>query len=171
MGRGRKPIKRQLLSLNPNPRPSTVNPSPVEYSVDDPLMPEWLDEIGRKKWHELLSGLKPMSILSPVDADAVAVYCSLYSQVVRCQQMIDRSGGFIEQEGRPLKSHPAVDQLTALSARLSTLGKSLGLTPLARSKLVADPVRKEQNWLEELCGVKSRDPLEELDDDEEDEEE
>lgn len=163
MKRGRKPIKRQLLSLNPNPRPSTTNPSPVEYSVDDPLMPDWLDEIGKQKWHELLTGLKPMSILSPVDADAVAVYCSLYSQIVRCQQMIDGSGGFIQEDGRPLKSHPAVDQLTALSARLSTMGKSLGLSPLARSKLVADPVRKEQNWLEELCGVKVQEGLDEED--------
>lgn len=157
MKRGRKPIKRQLLSLNPNPRPSTVNPSPVEYSVDDPSMPDWLDELGKKKWYELLTGLKPMSILSPVDADAVAVYCSLYSQVVRCQKQINETGGFIREEGRPLKSDPAVDQLTSLAARMSVLGKSLGLSPLARSKLVADPVKKEQNWLEELCGVKVRD--------------
>ena len=163
MARGRKPIKRQLLSLNPNPRPSTTNPSPVEYSVEDPRMPDWLDPIGQAKWHELLSGLKPMAILSPVDADSIALYCSLYAQVVRCQQQIDVSGGFIQEDGRPLKSHPAVDQLTALSARLSTLGKSLGLSPLARSKLVADPVKQEKNWLEELCGVK---PAEEMEDDE-----
>lgn len=161
MNRGRKPNKRELLSLNPNPRPSTTNPSPVEFAVDDPQMPDWLDALGKKKWVELLTGLRPMSILSPVDADVVAVYCSLYAQVVRCQKQIDLSGGFVQEEGRPLKSHPAVDQLTALSARLSTLGKSLGLTPLARSKLVADPARKEQNWLEDLCGVKSRDPLNE----------
>ena len=56
MKRGRKPIKRQLLSLNPNPRPSTVNPSPVEYSVDDPSMPDWLDELGKKKWYEQKRG-------------------------------------------------------------------------------------------------------------------
>ena len=153
MNRGRKPIKRQLLSLNPNPRPSTANPSPIEYSVDDPRMPDWLDEISKTKWHDLMSGLKPMSILSPVDADGVAVYCARYSQLVRCQQQINSSGGFIREEGRPLKSDPAVDQMTSLSARLYTLGKSLGLSPLARSKLVADPVRKEQNWLEDLCGV------------------
>jgi len=104
-----------------------------------------------------------MAILSPVDADSIALYCSLYAQVVRCQQQIDVSGGFIQEDGRPLKSHPAVDQLTALSARLSTLGKSLGLSPLARSKLVADPVKQEKNWLEELCGVK---PAEEMEDDE-----
>ena len=153
MTRGRKPNKRQLLSLNPNPRPSTVNPSPVEWDVNDPRMPDWLDETGKKKWHDLLTGLKPMAILSSVDADAIAVYCAMYSQVVRCQQQINNSGGFIQEEGRPKKSDPAVDQLTSLSARLSTLGKSLGLSPMARSKMVSDPVVTQGNWIKDLCGV------------------
>jgi len=153
MTRGRKPNKRQLLSLNPNPRPSTVNPSPVAWDVNDPMMPDWLDKLGQKKWHELLTGLKPMAILSSVDADAIAVYCAMYSQVVRCQLQINESGGFIQEEGRPKKSDPAVDQLTSLSARLSTLGKSLGLSPMARSKMVSDPVVTQGNWIKDLCGV------------------
>ena len=153
MTRGRKPNKRQLLSLNPNPRPSTTNPSPVEWDVNDPRMPDWLDETGKKKWHELLTGLKPMAILSSVDADAIAVYCAMYSQVIRCQLQINESGGFIQEEGRPKKSDPAVDQLTSLSARLSTLGKSLGLSPMARSKMVSDPVITQGNWIKDLCGV------------------
>ena len=153
MTRGRKPIKRQILSLNPNPRPSTTNPSPVEWDVNDPMMPDWLDEIGQSKWRQLVAGLKPMAILSSVDADAIAVYCAMYSQVVRCQEQINQSGGFIQEDGRPKKSDPAVDQLTSLSARLAVLGKSLGLSPMSRSKLVADPVRTQGNWLKDLCGV------------------
>ena len=94
-----------------------------------------------------------MAILSSVDADAIAVYCAMYSQVIRCQQQINESGGFIKEDGRPKKSDPAVDQLTSLSARLSTLGKSLGLSPMARSKMVSDPVVTQGNWIKDLCGV------------------
>jgi P27 family predicted phage terminase small subunit len=100
-----------------------------------------------------MNGLKPMAILSPVDSDLIANYCALYSQVVRCQHKINETEGFIETAGGSVKSHPAVDQFTALSSRMLAMGKCLGLSPLARVKLVADPQVQEKNWLSEICGV------------------
>lgn len=155
MAKGRKPQLRQVLSLNMNKKPSRQNPAPVEFDVSIPQMPEWLDKTGKEKWVALTTGLKPMAILSPVDADILAAYCSLYSQMVRCVIKLNKSGGFTKSaNGGPEKTDPAVDQLTVISNRLAGLGKNLGLNPLARSKLVSDPTLQEKDWLDNICKEK-----------------
>ena len=156
MAKGRKQQLRQVLSLNIHKKPSRKNPAPVEFDLSIPVMPNWLDKVGREKWLALTTGLKHMAILSPVDADILAAYCSLYSQMVRCVIKLNKSGGFTtSQNGGPEKTDPAVDQLTVISNRLAGLGKNLGLNPLARSKLVADPTIQEKDWLDNMCKEKT----------------
>lgn len=152
MVRGRKPVIKQVLNFTLNKKPSRQNPAPVEFDLAAPAMPAWLDKLGKDKWKELTTGLKPMAILSPVDADILGAYCALYAQLVRCVIRLNKSGGFVDTAVKGVqKTDSAVDQLTVISNRLAGLGKNLGLNPLARSKLVADPTIQEKEWLNNMC--------------------
>ena len=151
--RGRKPNKRVLMSVNPNPRPSTTNKNPIVFDVDSPLLPSWLDAVAKKKYIEIVKNLKPMAVLSPLDGDLLSAYCAIYSQMIRCQERINKNGGFLAEKGRPIKTDPAVDQMVNISAKLANLGKLFGLSPLARTKISGDPVKQERNWLDGLCAA------------------
>lgn len=121
--RGRKPIPSalKLLRGNPGKRPLPANePRPASGAA----RPDWLQPAAREEWDKLATELARLGLLSVLDANALAGYCVLLSQVRKAHEA-----------GKPVGEKT----LRALDA----LGSAFGLSPASRARLGAAPAREE----------------------------
>jgi len=120
-GRPRKPTALRLIAGNPGKRAmNTQEPQLAASAVD---APEWLSDAARAHWQRLAPMLIGAGVVRESDRDVLATYCTLFAEFVRASQ---------EGENVPPSK---IGQLRQLMGEL-------GMTPSARSRIIAD-IRKE----------------------------
>lgn len=135
--RGRKPTPTRLKLLKGNPGQRRLNAREPSVPAAIPEAPEWLEGISREKWDELTEKLAGAQILTELDADVLALYCETWAEYRAATDEI-RSGGRVVKapSGYPMTS-PYVTIRNKALIQLRTLEAELGLTPSARSRLIA----------------------------------
>ncbi len=99
--------------------------------------PAWLDSHGLEGWRRIVAAVERLGLLSPVDADALAVYSGAYSRWRRAWESIEADGLVIEGSHGGKVPNPAVGIAErAERIMISTLGL-FGLNPSDRSRLKA----------------------------------
>ena len=94
-------------------------------------------------WKQLAPNLRALGVLTKIDGNALARYCSLWTRWIRATQFVEQYG-----ESYPLKNEdgkvkcfqqfPQVAVVNKLSVLLLRLEQEFGLTPSARSRINVD---------------------------------
>lgn len=147
--RGRKPDPPALKVLKANQaRTIAAGPFAGLRQGGAPDKPETIasDEVASAEWDRLCSMLEDRRILSPADLGILLAYCSAFSTVVRCREILrpkkDPETGkvvdpyLLENEVSGVtKIHPAVGALSGAERSLVSFASELGITPTARGRV------------------------------------
>ncbi len=147
-GRKPKPTALKVLEGNPGKRPlNTKEPKPKSNA---PKCPTWLEGEAKKEWRRMSKQLELMGLLTEVDMAAFAGYCQAYARWKEAEEFISKHGTIVKT---PSGYWQQVPQVSIASNYLKLMGKfceQFGLTPSARSRLVADKSGDDFDIMEDI---------------------
>jgi len=138
-GRKSKPTTLKLLSGNPGKR--KLNASEAHPSNAMPEPPAWLDTRARKRWATLSVELHRAGLLTVIDGDALALYCSTWSLLQHAEAVLKKSKPTYRSEtknGFIIRSRPEVAIRQQCVETLRRLASEFGMTPAARTGIHVD---------------------------------
>lgn len=116
------------LRGNPGKRP--VNGQEPDFPEGLFACPDWLGEIGRAKWVDVLAKVMPVrGLMKPAFADALALYCEAFEEFVLAREEIARNGMIAVSEKGGEYQHPAVGIKNKAIQRMKQFGALFGLSP------------------------------------------
>jgi P27 family predicted phage terminase small subunit len=135
------------LTGNPGKRP--LNPREPQPAARRPRCPDWLAPEAKNKWKLLAPELARLGLLTVIDGDALAAYCTAWAELKAASETLAAEGRFVkvggtalhkadgtvEHVGYQLQPHPAVAQQRSALAQLKGFAALFGLDPSSRSKL------------------------------------
>lgn len=134
-GRKPKPTELRRLEGNPSGRPfNELEPKPRPLR---PVCPDWMTEDAKSKWDELIPKLERTGVLTEIDGDALAQYCTAFANWKQYEQLAARlppvmkvgKSGYMQQA-------PMVAATMKASTLVARLAERLGLDPSSRSRIV-----------------------------------
>jgi P27 family predicted phage terminase small subunit len=147
------PTKLKLLRGNPGQRPIRPEPEPIALaSVPDP--PDYLLDDAAGEWRRVAPELHRLGLLTIVDLHTLTAYCSAYGRWIAAERVIaelarsdKKFGGMAARnDAGHIVQNPIV-QVAARAARdMVQFAVQLGMTPVARMKLAAGPVKKASKF-------------------------
>jgi P27 family predicted phage terminase small subunit len=149
MGRGRKPtataIKNAKGSFNRHPeRRNHQEPQPKRSAPKQPASLKG-DKVAQAMWRTTCKLLDDMNVLTVSDVHVIESYCLNESQMVTAQKDLKENG--IGEGARLSNAFRAWSQ--CMDRRIKLMGE-LGLTPSARTRLVAVTEKEADPFLEFL---------------------
>lgn len=153
MVRGRKPKPTATKEANgayrKNPqRRNKAEPSPPS---GEPQMPAWIaeDDIAKSCWDYTVRIVREMRLLSEADAHPIAGYCSDFAQWFRLRAIV--SGGDVARmTGEGDKVRVEAVQVHKYQDRMAKFWAEYGMTPSARSRLIANQAEDTEDPYSEL---------------------
>jgi len=145
-GRKPKPPRLKLLTGNPGKRPiKAKGPIAPDSKARVATCPAWLAPEAKKEWKRIAPQLSARGLLSPLDRNSLAVYCTLVARMLRCRKIIEAEGESYEHNGLR-KKHPIVGILEQTERQLAVWSRELGLTPSARRGHEVDEPEQEEEF-------------------------
>lgn len=141
-GRGRKPkpVELKILQGNPGKRPIPDDIPQPEKLYTVPEAPAWLDDYAKEIWNDLALKLTKAGILSELDINVLAYYCSAASICIMARKRIEEKTMIMtfKNEDGTLKHAQKSPFITVYREALDDvirLGAQLGLSPSERARL------------------------------------
>jgi P27 family predicted phage terminase small subunit len=117
-----------------------------------PRCPEHLDGGARECWRRLSRELYDAGLLTTIDRDALAAYCTAYARWRKAEDMLGKSGeviltnttsstdadGNVTKGGGNLVQNPWLAVSNRAQEQMSKLGVEFGMTPSSRSRVKAE---------------------------------
>ena len=100
-----------------------------------PQCPKELDEVGKKKWKELVNLLTAMDLITKADRDMMELYCNAYSRRHAAEAMLRKFGEILKSKQGGLYRSPYLDVSNHAAKEMQKLARSLGLDAMSRKKL------------------------------------
>ena len=151
--RGRKPTPTAIKMLEGNPGKRPMNESEPKPLKKAPSCPKWLEPEAKREWRRLAKQMESIGILTDVDMAAFAGYCQAYARWKEAEEFITQHGTIVRT---PSGYWPQVPQVSIAQTYLKVMSKfaeQFGLTPAARSRIVADnSVNNPSDEMEQLLG-------------------
>ena len=143
-----KPTSLKILEGNPGKRPiNTLEPQP-DSTI--PKCPAWLDAEAKRQWKRLAPELARLGLLTSVDGDVLAGYCTAWSELRAATELLLKEGRTVTTAAGGIKPHPAINmQRTALAAIRAYAGL-FGLDPSSRARLAVTKGQGEKDELEDF---------------------
>lgn len=141
-GRTPKPTVLKILEGNPGKRP--INDAEPKPPDDLPKCPAHLDKTAKKCWRRIAADLHAMGVLTKIDGDALALYCTAYSRWVEANDQIKRYGMvlLLGEQKYPTVS-PYVVIANAAFKQMQAMLAEFGMAPASRSRIsIEKPERK-----------------------------
>ena len=132
--RGRKPTPTAIKELEGNPGKRPLNakePKPVKKA---PSCPKWLEPEAKKEWRRLSKQLEQLGVLTELD---MAAYCQAYARYKEAEEFITQHGSIVKTPSGYWQQVPQVAQAQTYSKIMLRLAEQFGLTPSARSRIIA----------------------------------
>ena len=133
-----KPTRLRVLHGGHPERVNRNEPQPADLPVEQP---DFLSELGERKWTDLAPHLEAMGVLTAVDVDLLAAYCETYARWRRVVTMAAKSPPVFKRgdgEDAVFVRNPIWAQIRDLTAELRVLAREFGFTPSARAGLRAE---------------------------------
>jgi P27 family predicted phage terminase small subunit len=105
-----------------------------------PDCPDWIDELAKAHWREVVPQLHAMGVLTRIDEDALAAYCQAYARWRRAEEFIQRNGDVFTTKGddgkiKYVQQWPQVSIARHVQMTMLRLQQEFGLTPASRSRI------------------------------------
>ena len=156
--RGRKPKPTALKELEGNPSRRTLNENepkpraavlPVKREdkpdaqrallrSESSDCPDWLEDEAKAEWARMGDILADMGVLTEVDVTAFAGYCQAYARWKEAEEFLTQHGSIIRTPNGYLQQVPQVSIAQTNLKIMLKFCEQFGLTPSARSRIVAN---------------------------------
>ena len=136
--RGRKPTPTALKLLEGNPGKRKLNDKEPKPEKKAPSCPKWLEPEAKKEWRRLAKKMELMGVLTEVDMAAFAGYCQAYARWKEAEEFITQHGTIVKTPSGYWQTVPQVSIAQTYLKVMNRLAEQFGLTPAARSRIVAD---------------------------------
>jgi P27 family predicted phage terminase small subunit len=133
-GRGRKPQPKttnELVGI----RNDKVNQLAPLRIAEKPEPPEHLDPVAAEEFRRIVGVLDSLEVLSKTDADAVALYASLYSQWVEAKAALRVEGAVYTTSAGVMRESPWATICNRCVVQMAKLLDTFGMTPKARTRV------------------------------------
>lgn len=151
--RGRKPKPTAIKELEGNPGKRPLNANEPKPAKKAPACPKWLDAEARKEWRRLAKKLENLGVLTDLDMGVFATYCNAYARRKEADEFISQHGTVVRTPSGYLQQLPQVSIAQTYAKLMNKCAEQLGLTPSARSRIIADaPRTADINEMEALLG-------------------
>ena len=149
---GRKPTPTAIKILEGNPGKRELNknePKPVKKA---PSCPKWLETEAKKEWRRLAKKMEAMGILTEVDMAAFAGYCQSYARWKEAEERITDRGLVIRTPSGYPQQVPYISIAQQYLRLMNQFAEQFGLTPAARSRIIAGEDESGNDEMEDLLG-------------------
>jgi P27 family predicted phage terminase small subunit len=149
---GRKPKPTIEKELAGNPGKRAINHAEPKPKAALPRRPEFLTGPARTEWYRISRELYLLGLLAKIDSTILAAYCSMYGTYVQAEKQLKRKSVHlvvITDKGN-LYQHPLVGIRNQAIAQMVRIAVEFGMTPSARSRVHAEPLKKEKSLAEQL---------------------
>lgn len=141
--RGRKPKPTALKTLEGNPGKRQLNVNEPKPLAKAPSCPKWLDPEAKKEWKRLSKKMEQIGILTEIDMAAFAGYCQAYARWKAAEEFISKHGSIVKTPSGYWQQVPQVSIAQQYMKAMQKFAEQFGLTPAARSRIVADNTKTE----------------------------
>ena len=136
--RGRKPTPTAIKELEGNPGKRPLNTHEPKPPKKAPTCPKGLPPEAKKEWNRLAGPLEEMGVLTELDRDSFAAYCTAYARWREAEDFMTKSGTTIfKTPSGYWQQLPQVSIAQTYLKIMSRIAEQFGLTPAARSRIVA----------------------------------
>src|SRR5262249_1555077 len=98
----------------------------------------------KKEWKRIAPQLQARGLLTELDRNGLAMYCTLVARMLNCRKILEAEGHSYEHNGLK-KKHPIAGDLEQTERELAIWSSELGLTPSARRGLDnAEPEQEDE---------------------------
>jgi P27 family predicted phage terminase small subunit len=155
--KGRKRLPEHIREVKGTNRKDRSNPDAPVASADAPRPPAWLSSRRAVEHFGVLrTRIEDLGVASKTDTELLALAATRLAEIEECDELIAEHGRLIESNstkgGLTLRANPAVGQRNEAFRHLQSLLAEFGLTPAARSKIVAPKSGKQQNPFAKVGG-------------------
>ncbi len=141
--RGRKPKPTALKVLNGNPGNRPLNKNEPKPCTAVSACPDWLEEEAKAEWARMGQILEDMGVLTEIDITAFAGYCQSYARWKEAEEFLTQHGSIIRTPNGYLQQVPQVSIAQTNLKIMLKFCEQFGLTPSARSRIVANNADSE----------------------------
>ena len=142
-GRKPKPTALKLLEGNPGKRQLNMNEPRLTQKMP-PECPDWLEEEAQAEWNRLSKALFEMGILTDLDVAPFAAYCQAYARWREAEEFISQHGSIVKTKTGYWQQVPQVSIAHTNQKAMLQAAAEFGLTPSARSRIIAGNAKKEE---------------------------
>ena len=151
-GRKPKPTAIKILEGNPDKRP--LNRSEIVFPKKAPPCPDWLYDDAKREWRRLAGTMEAMGVLTKADLAAFAVYCDAYSKWKEATEFINQHGQIFQVKASGyIQQVPQVSIAQTYAKLMMNTAAKFGLTPAARSRIVAAGADAVEDEMDKLLGA------------------
>lgn len=136
--KGRKPKPTALKILEGNPGKRQLNAKEPTPPKKAPKCPSWLDAEAKKEWRRLSRQLEDLGLLTNIDMAAFAGYCQAFARWKEAEEFISKHGTIVKTPSGYWQQVPQVSIAQTYLKIMNKLCEQFGLTPSARSRIIAD---------------------------------
>ena len=155
--KGRTPKPTALKIKQGNPGKRALNRTEPKTPRDESLRaPEYLSGAARREWLRLRKRLAPAGLLTPLDADILALYCQAHTRWVEAEEHVQRIGPVVKTKSGNLVPNPYLAIANRAMDQMLVYARELGMTPSARSRIQVAPTPTGPSLAEELFRAASR---------------
>jgi P27 family predicted phage terminase small subunit len=111
-----------------------------------------LSDAEKEKWKSTVRELHPLGLVTTIDKDALAMYCTIYVRWVKAEKMVRDKGEIIKTAAGNIIQNPYLSIANRALDQLNKLGAEFGMTPSSRSRVKADMLTPDQELERMLFG-------------------
>ncbi len=142
--------------LEGNPGKRALNNAEPKPQVVLPRAPGYLSDDEKKKWKSITSELYALGLITTVDVDALAMYCTVFARWIKAEKMVREKGEIIKTAAGNIIQNPYLSIANRALDQLNKLGAEFGMTPSSRSRVKADLTDPDQELEQMLFGQRVR---------------
>lgn len=105
-----------------------------------PKPPEHLSDEEKEKWKSTVRELHPLGLITAIDKDALAMYCTIYVRWIKAEKIVREKGEIIKTAAGNIIQNPYLSIANRALDQLNKLGAEFGMTPSSRSRVKTEPV-------------------------------
>jgi P27 family predicted phage terminase small subunit len=151
-----KSDEQRILEGNPSKRPLRGKTPKPPRNV--PTCPTWLSPPAKREWKRVTPELARLGILSRLDRNILAGYCSSCALWQQAQEVLSKQGTvYVSTKGK-LETRPEVEIAKTVGEMMQGFAEELGLTPTSRARMNLTPENKELDPIEEILREVERNP-------------
>jgi P27 family predicted phage terminase small subunit len=155
-------------SRGPSPKPTALkerqgNPGKRALNRGEPAVkeaavrpPAHLGAAAKREWQRLRKKLAPAGLLTPLDANVLAMYCMAWARWVEAEEQLTRIGPVVKTKNGNLIQNPYLAVANRAMDQMLLYARELGMTPSARSRIQLPQQATGPSLAEELFRAASR---------------